>query len=87
MASNALNEAAERLAPLVARRDVQEDQLVSSLTSILSTELHGVANVPYVHEVDPLDCLPIAYVQAGDYSFCNHNGISYSAKISKKANP
>ena len=54
------------LAPLVGRRDVEEDDLVGALVLVAGGQLDGVAGVPDVDEVGALDHAALVHVEAGN---------------------
>ena len=56
----------DRLAPLVRRGDVEEDELVRAGGVVALGQLHGVARVAQVDEVRALDDAPAVDVQARD---------------------
>ena len=59
-------ELGDRLAPLVRRGDVEEDELVRALDVVALGQLHGVAGVADVDEVRALDDASGVDVQARD---------------------
>ena len=64
MGGDALHQVHEGLAPLVRGGDVEEDKLVSALAAIFRAQLHRVAHIAYIHEVDAFDGLPVFDVKA-----------------------
>ena len=52
--------------------DVQEDHLVGLLLVVGTGQLDGVARIAQPHEVHALHDAAVLYVQAGDYSLCQH---------------
>ena len=53
--------------PVIAgSRDVQEDDLIRSLIGIKFCQLHRIAGVPDMNEVDPFDYPAVPDIQAGD---------------------
>ncbi len=62
----AARERDHRLAPLVRRGDVEEDELVGAFAVVVGRELDGVARVLDVHEFDALDDAAGVDVEAGD---------------------
>ncbi len=59
-----------RFAGLVGGGDVQKDDLIGSLLGVVGRQLHRVACVPDVDEVDPLDHPAVPHVQTGNDSLC-----------------
>ena len=56
----------DRVAPLVARTDVEEDQFVGACRVVRPRRLDGVARVRQIDEVDALDDAPGVDVEARD---------------------
>src|SRR5262249_4792133 len=62
----------QRGAPLLRRRDVEEDDLVRSLRLVARGERHRVADVAAVDEAHPLDDAPVAHVETDDDALLEH---------------
>ena len=65
-------ELGDRVAPLVRRRDVEEDELVGALAVVALGELDRVARVAQADEVRPLDDPPRVHVEARDHALEGH---------------
>ena len=79
-----LHKVGERLTLLMARGNIKEHKLISSLTGIFSTKLDRVTYVLDVDEVDSLNGLSVTNIETRDYAFGYHlrwYGLVYSAKI------
>ena len=63
---------ADRLALLVRRGDVEEDDLVGALVLVAHGQLDRVAGVAQVHELDALDHAALVHVEAGDHAAQQH---------------
>ena len=68
------------LATLVRGGDVEEDELVGALGVVARRELHGVAGVTQVDEVDTLHHPPVAHVEAGDDALHVHPSPSLASR-------
>ena len=66
----------EGAASLLRGADVEVDQLVCPFGGVFRTQLHGIADLAQSHEVDALDGLSVADVEAGDYAFGKHRARS-----------
>ena len=73
---DARNQLGEGPAALLRGADVEVDQFVGPLGGVFRAEFHGVADLFEPHEVDPLDGLAVADVEAGDYAFRKHRSSS-----------
>ena len=63
-----------RRALLVARRDVEEDDLVGARLVVDGGHLHRVARIAQVHEVHALDDTALVHVEAGYDALHQHRG-------------
>ena len=52
------------------------DQFGGPFGGVFRTQLHGIADLAQSHEVDALDGLSVADVEAGDYAFGKHRARS-----------
>ena len=66
----------EGAASLLRGADVEVDQFVGPFGGVFRTQLHGIADLAQSHEVDALDGLSVADVEAGDYAFGKHRARS-----------
>ena len=62
----------ERVAPLVARRDIEKTQFVGALAVIKPRLLDRVAGIGQIDKVDPLDDPPVLDVEAGNDAHLQH---------------
>ena len=62
----------EGAASLLRGADVEVDQFVGPFGGVFRPQLHRVADVAQPDEVDALDGLSLADVEAGDYAFGKH---------------
>ena len=62
----------EGLPPLFRGADVEVYQFVGPFGGVFRPQLHRVADVAQPDEVDALDGLSLADVEAGDYAFGKH---------------
>ena len=60
------------VAPFVAGRDVQEDQLVGPFVLIPGSHLHRIAGIAQVDEVRPLHDPPPVHVQTRNHALGKH---------------
>ena len=81
---DALDERGERLAAFMARRDVEEDELVGSLARIFRPELDRVTHILDVDEVDTFDGLPVSDVKAWYYTFGEHSYFGFVIFVIEK---
>ena len=72
MARYAFDEVGKGLAFLVACRNVEEYEFVSTLARIFGTEFDGVTDVLDIYEVDTLDSLSVSDVEAWYNAFGYH---------------
>ena len=77
------NHVPEDLPLFVAGRDVQKDQLVGTLGIIPRGHLDGVARVPEVEEVGPLDHPAVVDVEARDDPLGQHSTLQPSRLIGR----
>ena len=68
--SHLLDQLREGFPALMRGGDVEIDQLVGTRAAVGGTQLHWVAGIAEIDEVDALDGLPVFDVQTGDNSFC-----------------
>ncbi len=75
----------ERVAPLMAGRDVEEAELVGAGCIIDPRLLDRVARIPEIDEIDALDDAAILHVEAGDDAHLEHQADSPSSSASAAA--
>lgn len=57
--------------PLLMRSgNVQEDQLISALTTVSCSQFYRVAGITQVDKVDAFDGAPVFDIEAGNDAFC-----------------
>src|SRR5260221_135249 len=66
----------ERRALLVARRDVEEAELVGALAVVEPRLLDGIAGIDEIDEIDALDDAAVLDVETGDKALLQHAAIS-----------
>jgi len=73
--SHAAHHVDHDVAVLVARGDIQKDQLVRALAVIHLRLLHRVAGIAQFQEIDPLDHAAVLDIKAWDDAFCQHTTV------------
>jgi hypothetical protein len=71
-----LDDVQDHVAPVAGGRDVEEGQLVGALLVVARGDLHRVAGVAQLDEVDALDDPAAGDVQAGDDALGQHQASS-----------
>src|SRR3974390_1835122 len=72
LARHCANRICQRPALLDRGGDIEDDELVDAFAVVAPGELRGIARRAQALEVDALDHLPVAHVEAGDDALRDH---------------